>query len=93
MATVVDGAFEWDSEKAATNVAKHGVELGEAKSALADAGAVEFADALRPDRILTIGFSARERVLFVVTTEAGDRTRIISARRATPAERRLYEEG
>lgn len=93
MATVLDGAFEWDSEKAVSNVAKHGVEFAEAMSALADLGAVEFADIDQPDRVITIGFSARARVLLVVTTDAGGHTRIISARRATPAERRLYEEG
>lgn len=93
MSTVVDGAFEWDSEKAASNVVKHGVDFGEAMSALADAGALDFTDALHPGRIITVGYSTRERVLYVVTTETGDRTRIISARRAKPAERRLYEEG
>jgi uncharacterized DUF497 family protein len=33
------------------------------------------------------------RVLLVVSTDRNDRIRIISARKATPAERSLYEEG
>ncbi len=51
-----------------------------------------FADARDPSRTLTLRISERLRVLLVVTTEAADRTRI-SARRAKPAERALYEEG
>jgi len=45
------------------------------------------------DRVITIGRSAQLRVLFVAHTEREDRTRIISARRATPREQRQYEEG
>jgi len=45
------------------------------------------------DRAITIGRSAQQRVLFVAHTEREDRTRIISARRATPREQRQYEEG
>jgi uncharacterized DUF497 family protein len=86
--------FEWDDAKAASNLAKHrGVSFVEAVSALVDVGAVEFADSLDASRIITLGMSERSRVLLVVTTEVRDRTRIISARRATAAERALYEEG
>ena len=40
------------------------------------------------DRLITIG--KVDKILFVVYTEQGDKTRIISARPATKAERRLY---
>jgi uncharacterized DUF497 family protein len=94
VATVTFGdEFEWDDAKAASNVAKHGVTFVEGVSALADRGAVAFADARHASRTLTLGISERLRVLLVVTTETADRTRIISARRATSAERALYKEG
>jgi uncharacterized DUF497 family protein len=50
----------------------------------------EGADLVDPSRLVTIGFSAGARVLLVVTTDTAVRTRIISARRATPAERRAF---
>lgn len=53
---------------------------------------VEFVDVSNPSRLVTIGFSSIARVLFVVSTEVGVRVRIISARRATPAERRAFQE-
>jgi hypothetical protein len=45
------------------------------------------------ERAITIGRSARHRVLFVAHTEREDRLRIISARRATRQEQEQYEEG
>ncbi len=87
---MVSGDFEWDSEKAATNVVKHGVSFAEAITALVDVNAVEIADAEDAERILTIGFSSHARLLLVVSTDRATRTRIISARLATPAERAIY---
>ncbi|MBI5491124.1 MAG: BrnT family toxin [Deltaproteobacteria bacterium] len=57
---------------------------------LADPNAVEAADLLEPGRNITVGWSALWRVLFVVHTEAArnGRTRIIGARKASPAQRR-----
>ena len=93
MATVVDGGFEWDSAKAETNIAKHGVTFGQAIVALTDDGAIETADLLDSSRVVTFGFEPVSGVLLVVTTDVGDRTRIISARPATPAQSRRYHEG
>ena len=94
MATVPFGDdFEWDDAKAASNVKKHRVSFVEAVSAVSAPGAIALADTIHPDRVITLGISERSRVLLVVTTEAGERTRIISARRATAAERAIYEEG
>ena len=95
MATVVHGSFEWDDEKAATNVRKHGVSFEEAITVLVDPNALEAPDQLDPNRFIAIGQSALLRVLFVVhlEIERSGRTRIISARKASPAQRRKYEEG
>jgi uncharacterized DUF497 family protein len=77
-------------------VRKHGVSFEEAASVFLDPAALTFVD---PDhsedeeRAITIGRSARRRILFVSHTERGDRLRIISARRATRREQRQHEEG
>jgi uncharacterized protein len=92
VATVLFGDFEWDSHKAATNVAKHGVSFEEAATAFDDPRSVDAPDRHDPARFVLIGRSALARVLFVVHAERGDRIRIISARRATPQQRRRYEE-
>jgi uncharacterized DUF497 family protein len=96
MATVVDGDFEWDSEKAEVSLAKHGVSFPEAATVFADPLAVyidnELAeDESAEDRKVVIGTSLRERVLLVVHVERGERDRIVSARRATARERDIYE--
>ncbi len=91
MATIVYGDFEWDDEKAASNTAKHGVTFEEAAQALAeDPRGLDFADASDPSRIDTLAMSSIGRILYVVSTEVGPRLRIISARRATAHERRIY---
>lgn len=91
MTTVVYGDFEWDAEKAELNAAKHGIHFEEAAEAFTDPESVDFADALHPERLVTLAMSPRDRILYVVTVERGPRTRIISARRATSHERRIYE--
>ena len=52
---------------------------------------VDFGDTEYPDRLVTVAMSPRERILYVVTIERAQRTRIISARRASNHERRIYE--
>lgn len=93
MATVVEGDFEWDSDKAASNLAKHGVSFPEAATVFADPFAVYIDNGSGEDRMVVIGTSLRERVLFVVHVERGERDRLISARRATAGERDVYETG
>ena len=90
MSTVVYGDFEWDEEMAVANEAKHGVRFEEA-ALFTDPYSVDFADAVQPDRLVTLAMSPHERILYVVTTERGFRTRIISARCASTHERRIYE--
>jgi uncharacterized DUF497 family protein len=58
--------------------------------ALEDPYAITVADDVHADRDLTVGLSAKG-VLVVVSTERGDRTRIISARKATAHEERGYQ--
>ena len=85
--------FEWDAEKAALNLKKHGVDFRDAVAVFDDVDRIEWYDAAHSvdeDRYNTIG-KVRE-VLFVVYTERRERTRIISARKATPRERRLYDD-
>jgi uncharacterized protein len=89
--TVVYGDFEWDSVKAEANEAKHGISFEEAAQTFTDPYSVDFEDANHPDRLVTVAMSPRERMLYVVTTERGSRTRIISARRASTHEQRIYE--
>jgi uncharacterized DUF497 family protein len=95
VATIALGDFEWDDRKAAQNLRTHGVAFEEALTALADPHAITAPDLFEVRRSITIGLSALFRVLFVVHTESlvGGRVRIITARRASPAQRRRYEEG
>lgn len=93
-ATVVLGGFEWDQDKAAANIAKHGVSFEEAAAALDyDTSGLDVADPRDPSRIITIAMSLQARVLYVVTTDVTNRIRIISARLATAAEEAAYAAG
>jgi uncharacterized DUF497 family protein len=88
--------FEWDPEKAARNLARHGVSFQEAATVFGDPLAVTYFDpdhSEEEDRFLTFGHSSEGRLLVVSHTDREERTRIISARRVTPSERRTYEEG
>ena len=86
--------FEWDSIKAAKNLAKHGVSFPEAATVFGDPLSLTFPDpdhSVREQRFITIGCSQDGRVLIVAHTDRAERVRIISARKATPRERRHYE--
>ncbi len=88
--------FEWEPEKAARNLAKHGVSFHEAGTVFGDPLAITFSDpdhSEEEDRFLTFGHSSERQLLVVSHTDRGEFTRIISARRATRKERKLYEEG
>jgi uncharacterized protein len=84
----------WDDKKSRANLAKHGVSFEEAASSLLDPFALEAPDIQDPRRTIVIGMSARTRILFVVTLmqDPHDIVRIISARKASRSQRRLYEE-
>ena len=87
--------FAWDEAKAAANLKRHRVDFREAATVFGDALSTTFPDtdhSVGERRFLTIGASAFGRVLVVAHTEVGDTIRIISARTATPHERKFYEE-
>ena len=93
--------FEWDSKKARTNLEKHKVGFDEASTIFSDPFLVTFPDEFHShveERLVSIGMSEQERILLVVHTEREETTdhiviRIISCRKATTAERKIYEEG
>jgi uncharacterized DUF497 family protein len=89
--------FEWDADKAASNIAKHGVTFDEARTVFGDPLAVIFDDeehSLDELREIIIGHSVLQRLLLVSFTERGDEVvRISSARKANKRERKDYEEG
>jgi uncharacterized DUF497 family protein len=84
--------FEWDEEKYAVNLKKHGVKFEEAAEVFFDPES-RFGDPSvdHEFREYVIGYSLSKGVLLVVFVERGVRTRIISARRATSREREQYE--
>jgi uncharacterized DUF497 family protein len=90
--------FEWDSEKAASNLVKHGVSFELAREVWNDPFHVILPDRIegREQRWHAVGLVGPVVVLVVVHSypSAGneDQIRIISARKATKQERHLYEQ-
>lgn len=88
--------FEWDRRKAAENLASHGVSFEEAATIFRDPLSQTGRDpdhSIDEERFVVFGVSSLGRLLVVAHTERGDTIRIISARAATPGERKIYEEG
>ena len=87
--------LEWDADKAARNLKKHGVSFEDAELVFYDAGRIEAYDGREDygeDRWATIGL-AYSAVLYVVyTVRHEDTLRIISARKANADERKQYRE-
>jgi uncharacterized DUF497 family protein len=87
--------YEWDPEKAKTNRRKHRVSFEEAATVFLDALAITYPDPAHSEeesREITIGYSAKLRVIFLAHMNRGARIRIITARKATAKERKQYEE-
>ena len=87
--------FVWDSEKAAANLRKHGVDFHEAATAFGGPLSITIPDpehSIGEERWLLLGQSVAGRLLVVAHTERGDEIRIINARPATRRERQTYEE-
>ena len=84
--------LEWDQRKSAANLRKHSIGFSDAATVLHDDYAITIPEE-GPDegRFVTTGMDALGRVLVVVYTWRENRVRIISARAATPRERRQYE--
>ena len=87
--------FEWDQEKARINLEKHRVSFEEGATIFHDLLVATMSDPDHSDdeqRYIAIGQSVTGRILVVSYTERQDKTRIINCRRATPRERKAYEE-
>jgi uncharacterized DUF497 family protein len=86
--------FQWDSAKAITNAAKHGVTFEEAASAFGDPLSLTIEDAEhshREKRYILLGQTFEGKLVVVAHTERPMDIRIISARMSTKHERRAYE--
>ena len=87
--------FSWDPSKADSNLKKHGISFHEASTVFGDTLSQTIAD---PDhsqaesRYITIGMTTTGRLLVVSHTDREVGIRLISARLATRAERKRYEE-
>jgi len=87
--------FEWDSNKALRNVHKHGITFREAAMVFHDILAITYFDdahsSSEEQRFVTMGISDTGRVLVVAHSLIDEKIRLISARKATPRERKIYE--
>jgi uncharacterized DUF497 family protein len=86
--------FEWDPEKASINERRHGVAFDEAATCFDDSNGVYLRNEAPSyeDRLILIALSSLSRLLFVVHAEVGrEAIRIVSARKASPAQRRIYD--
>jgi len=87
-------AYQWDRDKAAANLRKHGVNFADAVSVFSDDLAITITDErFDEERFITIGIDAFSRVLVVVYTWRNDQIRLISARKAMRYEQKQYEQG
>lgn len=84
--------YEWDANKAKSNLLKHGIDFADAVSVFNDDTAITVLDDY-PDeeRFVTIGMNAFGQILVVVYTWREDNIRIISARKATRMECKQYQ--
>jgi hypothetical protein len=85
--------YQWDKNKAASNLQKHGIEFADAVAVFSDDLAITIPDnRFDEDRFVAIGMDAFGRILVVVFTCRGEDIRLISARLAERRERKQYEE-
>ena len=88
--------FEWDFKKSDSNIKKHGISFHDASTVFGHPLSITFDDpdhSIGEHRHLTFGYSKTGPLLVVSHTERRGKTRIISARRATRQERKIYEDG
>ena len=87
--------FEWEETKASSNVEKHKVTFEEASTVFEDDLSITGRDpdhSVGEHRFVTFGVSAKNRLLVVSHTERKGKIRINSARIATRAERKIYDD-
>jgi uncharacterized protein len=86
--------YQWDRNKALSNLSKHGIDFADAVSVFSDELAITiFDDRFEEERYITIGIDLFSRILVVIYTMRDDEIRLISARKASKNERLQYEEG
>jgi uncharacterized DUF497 family protein len=85
--------YQWDPEKAMANVKKHGVEFADAVGIFEDPTAITIEDpqAEGEQGFLSMGMDVLGRIIVVAYTYRGDDVRLISARKASKKEVRVYE--
>lgn len=93
MHTLFADGYEWDPAKAAANLAEHEVHFADAALSLEDPRALTMPDpdAVGEERFVALAADPSGRVLMTVFAFADSNVRIISARRASPGERKRYE--
>lgn len=87
--------FEWDEQKAHTNLIKHKISFDDAKTAFEDPLFLVYADpdhSVEEQRFILLAESISGKLLVVVFTQIGTEIRLISARKAIRSERKFYEE-
>ena len=85
--------YQWDNDKAATNINKHGIDFADAVSVFSEDLAVISDERFDEERFIAIGIDTLGRVLVAYTLRGGE-IRLISARKATRLELTQYlEEG
>ena len=85
--------YQWDKNKATSNLQKHGIEFADAISVFSDELAITIPDnRFDEERFVTIGMNGFGRILVIVFTWRSEDIRLISARLAERRERKQYEE-
>ena len=87
--------FEWDDEKNKSNIRKHAVSFDEARTVFYDENAKLISDpdgSMDEERFIILGISRALRILVVCHCyrESESVIRIISARKATLGETKIY---
>ena len=84
--------YEWDPKKASSNLRKYQVDFADAVGVFSDPLAITIQDDdSEEERFVTIGTDFLLRVVVVVYTWREERIRMISARKASSSERKIYE--
>jgi len=95
MASEINLDFDWDEAKAIANLKKHKISFEEAKTVFADPFSITVDDpkhSIDERRFVDIGAAANGKVFVVSYTQRGENIRLISCRKSTKAERKIYEE-
>ncbi len=95
MESEIDLDFDWDEDKAIANLKKHKVSFEEAKTVFADPFSITIDDpkhSVDEHRFIDIGAAANGKILVIFYTERRKKIRLISCRKSTNAERKIYEE-